>query len=129
MALRLGSRRDVTRDIDVAYDEHAVTATGAEREATGVKAVMVSLRRALSMGPFRTAASLVRLNQRKGFDCPGCAWPEEQGAIADLEARPEYWLSQQGRLTHPMMLRQGDDHYRPRLGRRLPPERQRIARA
>ena len=74
MALRLGSRRDVTRDIDVAYDEHAVTATGAEQEAAGVKAVMVSLRRALSMGPFRTAASLVRLNQRKGFDCPGCAW-------------------------------------------------------
>ena len=69
MALRLGSRRDVTRDIDVAYDEHAVIATGAEQEAAGVKAVMESLRRALSMGPFRTAASLVRLNQRKGFDC------------------------------------------------------------
>ncbi len=31
------------------------------------------------MGPFRTAASLLRLNQRKGFDCPGCAWPEEHG--------------------------------------------------
>ena len=37
MALRLGRRRDVTRDIDVAYDEHAVTATGAEHEAAGVK--------------------------------------------------------------------------------------------
>ena len=36
MALRLGRRRDVTRDIDVAYDEHAVTATGAEQEAAGV---------------------------------------------------------------------------------------------
>src|SRR6185369_7783658 len=92
-----------------------------------------------------TAAALARLNQRKGFDCPGCAWPEEHGgrkfaefcengakavaeeatkrvvtpeffarhSIADLEGRPEYWLSQQGRLTHPMVLRPGDDHYRP----------------
>ena len=24
----------------------------------------------------RTAQSLLRLNQRGGFDCPGCAWPE-----------------------------------------------------
>ncbi len=34
-------------------------------------------------------------------------------SIADLDGRPEYWLSQQGRLTHPMVLRPGDDHYRP----------------
>jgi molybdopterin-dependent oxidoreductase alpha subunit len=107
---------------------------------------MVSLQRGLqSMGAWRTAASLLRLNQRKGFDCPSCAWPEEPGgrktvefcengakavaeeatkrvvtpeffarhSIADLVARPEFWLSQQGRLTHPMVLRAGDDHYRP----------------
>ncbi len=29
--------------------------------------------------PVRTAAALARLNQRHGFDCPGCAWPEEHG--------------------------------------------------
>ena len=34
-------------------------------------------------------------------------------SIEDLEGRPEYWLSQQGRLTHPTVLREGDDHYRP----------------
>jgi molybdopterin-dependent oxidoreductase alpha subunit len=146
MAIRLRRGRGVTRDISVDYDEHEATATGPEDEAAGVKAVMVSLQRGLkSMGPFRTAASLVRLNQRKGFDCPGCAWPEEHGgrkfaefcengakavaeeatkrvvtpeffarhSIDDLEGRPEYWLSQQGRLTHPMVLRPGDDHYRP----------------
>src|SRR5215218_7201053 len=144
--MRLGTRRDVTRDIDVVYDEHAVVATGAEHEAAGMRAVMVSLQRGLkAMGAFRTAASLARLNQRKGFDCPGCAWPEEPGgrkfaefcengakavaeeatkrvvtpeffarhSIADLERRPEYWLSQQGRLTHPVVLRPGDTHYRP----------------
>ena len=31
------------------------------------------------MGAVRTAAALARLNQRHGFDCPGCAWPEEDG--------------------------------------------------
>ncbi|EID11881.1 molybdopterin-dependent oxidoreductase alpha subunit [Mycobacterium xenopi RIVM700367] len=130
----------------MSYDEHALATTGPEREAAGLKAVLVAMQRGLaSMGPLRTAASLLRLNQRNGFDCPGCAWPEEPGgrkiaefcengakavaeeatkrvvtpeffarhSIADLEARPEYWLSQQGRLTHPMVLRPGDDHYRP----------------
>lgn len=128
------------------YDEHAVTVTPRKREAAGVRAVLVSLRRGLAqMGALRTAVTLARLNQRNGFDCPGCAWPEEPGgrklaefcengakavaeeatkrtvtpeffarhSIAELSAKPEYWLSQQGRLTHPMVLRPGDDHYRP----------------
>src|SRR3954469_5070516 len=139
-------RREITSDWNADYDEHALISTGAEGEAAGVKAVMVSMQRGLtSMGPLRTAAALVRLNQRKGFDCPGCAWPEEHGgrkfaefcengakavaeeatkrvvtpeffarhSVAELEAKPEYWLSQQGRLTHPMVLRPGAEHYQP----------------
>ncbi len=40
----------------------------------------MSLQRGLQqMGAVRTAAALARLNQRHGFDCPGCAWPEEDG--------------------------------------------------
>ncbi|MHC9293953.1 FdhF/YdeP family oxidoreductase [Mycobacterium sp. LTG2003] len=133
-------------DYQADYDDHDVITTGAKDEAAGVKAVMVSMERALEqMGPLRTAAALTRLNQRHGFDCPGCAWPEEHGGrklaefcengakavaeeatkrvvtpeffarhtIAELDAKPEYWLSQQGRLTHPMVLAPGDDHYRP----------------
>ncbi len=34
-------------------------------------------------------------------------------SVAELADKPEYWLSQQGRLTHPMILRPGDQHYRP----------------
>ncbi|MGH3677324.1 MAG: FdhF/YdeP family oxidoreductase [Mycobacterium sp.] len=142
----MGLRRHPDRDIDTPFDEHSVIATGAEHEVAGVKAVLVSLQRGLEqMGAVRTAAALARLNQRNGFDCPGCAWPEEHGgrklaefcengakaiaeeatkrvvtpdffarhSVADLAARPEYWLSQQGRLTHPVVLRPGDDHYRP----------------
>ena len=134
------------QDNDASYDEHAAEITGPEHEAAGVKAVMVSLHRGLEqMGPVRTAATLSRLNQRHGFDCPGCAWPEEPGgrklaefcengakavaeeatkrrvtpeffarhSVAELDAKPEYWLSQQGRLTHPMLLAPGDTHYRP----------------
>src|SRR6516165_10700155 len=134
------------KDVDASYDERDIEVSGAKGEAAGVKAVMVSMQRGLSeMGPVRTVAALSRLNQRHGFDCPGCAWPEEHGgrklaefcengakavaeeatrrrvtpeffarhSVAELSAKPEYWLSQQGRLTHPMVLRPGDDHYRP----------------
>lgn len=134
------------KDIDADYDEHHVITTGAEDEAAGVKAVLVSMQRGFEqMGPLRTAAALAKLNQRHGFDCPGCAWPEEHGGrklaefcengakavaeeatkrvvtpeffarhtIAELETKPEYWLSQQGRLTQPMVLAPGDARYRP----------------
>jgi molybdopterin-dependent oxidoreductase alpha subunit len=142
----MSTRRHPDQDIDASYDEHAAVVSGVEHEAAGVKAVMVSLHRGLEqMGPVRTAATLTRLNQRHGFDCPGCAWPEEHGgrkvaefcengakavaeeatkrrvtpeffarhSVADLADRPEYWLSQQGRITHPMALAPGDTHYRP----------------
>jgi len=140
------ARRNPDRDVDAGFDEHATVISGPEHEAAGVKAVMVSLHRGLEqMGPVRTAATLSRLNQRHGFDCPGCAWPEEPGgrklaefcengakavaeeatkrrvtpeffarhSVDELAEQPEYWLSQQGRLTHPMVLAPGDTHYRP----------------
>lgn len=34
-------------------------------------------------------------------------------SIADLKTRDDYWLGQQGRLTHPMLLDEGATHYRP----------------
>ncbi|MFI5715895.1 FdhF/YdeP family oxidoreductase [Nocardia sp. NPDC051750] len=34
-------------------------------------------------------------------------------SIADLAGKSGYWLGRQGRLTHPMVLRPGDTHYRP----------------
>ena len=55
----MGTRRHPDRDVHADYDEHAVVVTGAEHEAAGVKAVMVSLQRGLeSMGAVRTAAAL-----------------------------------------------------------------------
>jgi len=112
--------------------------------AAGIEAVVVALDRGISQaGISRTARSLLRLNQRDGTDCPGCAWPESQGhrktaefcengakavaeestlrtvtpefwaehSIAELETKTEYWLGNQGRITHPVVIRPGDTHY------------------
>ncbi|MEV5783434.1 FdhF/YdeP family oxidoreductase [Streptomyces sp. NPDC052287] len=113
--------------------------------AAGLPAIGHTLRIAQQqMGVRRTALTLLRVNQKDGFDCPGCAWPEpehrhtaefcENGAkavaeeatlrrvtpeffaehpVTDLAGRSGYWLGQQGRLTHPMYLPAGADHYEP----------------
>ncbi|PAX86293.1 molybdopterin-dependent oxidoreductase, partial [Streptomyces albidoflavus] len=116
-----------------------------QHAAAGLPAVAHSLRMsARQMGVRRTALTLLRVNQKDGFDCPGCAWPEpdkrhaaefcENGAkavaeeatlrrvtpaffaehsVAGLAQRSGYWLGQQGRLTEPMHLAEGADHYTP----------------
>ncbi|MFF4698728.1 FdhF/YdeP family oxidoreductase [Streptomyces chattanoogensis] len=116
-----------------------------QHSAVGLPAITHALRVSQQqMGVKRTALTLLRVNQKDGFDCPGCAWPEgdkrhtaefcENGAkavaeeatlrrvtpdffaahpVADLASRSGYWLGQQGRLTHPMYLAEGADHYVP----------------
>ncbi|WP_019545678.1 FdhF/YdeP family oxidoreductase [Streptomyces sulphureus] len=116
-----------------------------EHAAAGLTAVAHSLRIAQrQMGTKRTALTLLRVNQKDGFDCPGCAWPEgdhrhraefcENGAkavaeeatlrrvgpaffaehsVPQLAERSGYWLGQQGRLTEPMYLPEGAEHYEP----------------
>ncbi|MBD0841211.1 FdhF/YdeP family oxidoreductase [Streptomyces sp. TRM68416] len=113
--------------------------------AAGLPAVTSSLRHAgEQMGARRGLLTLLQVNQKEGFDCPGCAWPEpehrhraefcENGAkavaeeatlrrvtpdffaehtLADLLPHSDYWLGQQGRLTHPMYRPAGGDRYRP----------------
>ncbi|MFF8648954.1 FdhF/YdeP family oxidoreductase [Streptomyces griseoluteus] len=47
--------------------------------AAGLPAVGHSLKIAQQqMGVRRTALTLLRVNQKDGFDCPGCAWPEPE---------------------------------------------------
>ncbi|MEU5300319.1 FdhF/YdeP family oxidoreductase [Streptomyces noursei] len=116
-----------------------------QHSAVGIPAITHALKISQQqMGVRRTALTLLRVNQKNGFDCPGCAWPEddkrhaaefcENGAkavaeeatlrrvtpdffaahsVADLASRSGYWLGQQGRLTHPMYLPEGADHYQP----------------
>ncbi|MFF4090453.1 FdhF/YdeP family oxidoreductase [Streptomyces nigra] len=47
--------------------------------AAGLPAIGHTLRAAQrQMGVKRTALTLLRVNQKDGFDCPGCAWPEPE---------------------------------------------------
>jgi molybdopterin-dependent oxidoreductase alpha subunit len=116
-----------------------------ETIAAGIPAIEKSMEFAWSQaGVVRGTVALLKLNQKNGFDCPGCAWPDpehrsitefcENGAKAVAEettterATPEifrqysvqemlqqsdYWIGKRGRLTHPMLLREGATHYEP----------------
>ncbi|HEY0003382.1 MAG TPA: FdhF/YdeP family oxidoreductase [Pyrinomonadaceae bacterium] len=37
----------------------------------------------------------------------------KEWTVADLSSKSDYWLNQQGRLTHPLVLREGSDYYEP----------------
>ncbi|UMB75133.1 FdhF/YdeP family oxidoreductase [Dickeya fangzhongdai] len=87
--------------------------------------------------------NLMRVNKSKGFDCPGCAWGDdnsstfsfcENGAkavsweatrkaagpeffaehsVSTLRRQSDYFLEYQGRLTHPLRYDREHDHYVP----------------
>ncbi|GHE80460.1 formate dehydrogenase subunit alpha [Amycolatopsis deserti] len=68
------------RGPDGEIDEAELRVGEVHDHAAGMTAVGVSLKRAYEqMGVARTVMTLPLLNQRHGFDCPGCAWPESQG--------------------------------------------------
>ncbi|WP_280301927.1 FdhF/YdeP family oxidoreductase [Nocardia neocaledoniensis] len=61
--------------IDDLHDDLKVTPP--KTWAAGVPGVAHALEYALAQtSPARTALTLLNINQTKGFDCPGCAWPE-----------------------------------------------------
>ena len=119
-------------------NENNLVITKPKKAAARLEAAVVALDRGNAQaGVTRTARSLLRLNQRNGTDCPGCAWPESQGhrktaefcengakavaeestlrtvtpefwaehSIAELATKTEYWLGNQGRITHPVVIR------------------------
>lgn len=55
--------------------------------AAGIPAVVSSVRHVFAeMGLSRGVNALLQLNQKDGFDCPGCAWPDpddERSAVAE----------------------------------------------
>ncbi|MFT3912048.1 MAG: FdhF/YdeP family oxidoreductase [Ferruginibacter sp.] len=58
-----------------------------KHHAAGIPAVMVSMQHIFGeAGIFRGLKALSKLNQKKGFDCPSCAWPDpddERSGIAE----------------------------------------------
>jgi molybdopterin-dependent oxidoreductase alpha subunit len=50
---------------------------GLRDAAAGTEAVLIAAQHVLAeMDPLRAAKALFAVNQKTGFDCPGCAWPE-----------------------------------------------------
>ncbi len=113
-----------------------------ETQAAGLAAITASFEHVLrGTGIARGWKALVNLNQKDGFDCPSCAWPDPDGdrssiaeycesgakavadevmtkhtaspvlfqrySVAELTAKSDLWLGQQGRLTQPLVLRPG----------------------
>ncbi|MEU7255945.1 FdhF/YdeP family oxidoreductase [Streptomyces rimosus] len=59
--------------------QDAPEVTAPEHSAVGLPAIKHALRVSRQqMGVRRTALTLLRVNQKDGFDCPGCAWPEPE---------------------------------------------------
>ncbi len=120
--------------------------TALKDKAVGSTAVINSLQHVnRQAGLSRGAQALYKLNQKGGFDCPSCAWPDpdeerssfefcENGAkaiatettrkradadffakhsVKQLAEQSDFWLNDAGRLTEPMLLKEGADHYIP----------------
>jgi molybdopterin-dependent oxidoreductase alpha subunit len=116
--------------------------TGAGAGWGSIKSSLAHVQRELGMA--RGIGLLAQVNQKKGFDCPGCAWPDpdkpslvefcengvkavaEEATIARmspdafakwpisyLNEQTDFWLGQQGRLTHPMIRHPESDRYEP----------------
>jgi formate dehydrogenase major subunit len=67
-------------------DESALRVRPVQDHAAGLTAVGVTLKRVYDqMGAGRALRTLPLVNQRHGFDCPGCAWPEPAGRRRPVE--------------------------------------------
>ncbi len=96
-----------------------------------------------SKAALKNMRNLMRMNKARGFDCPGCAWGDDnkstfsfcengakavtweatrrvvepeffaQHSVSTLYQQSDYFLEYQGRLTHPMRYNSETDHYEP----------------
>jgi molybdopterin-dependent oxidoreductase alpha subunit len=140
------SGAEATRHAQPPEDFTGITISPASESAGGMPAIVSALKHSWTeMGAARTLKTLTRINQKGGFDCPGCAWPEPDGerthfefcengakhvadeattkrvtpeffekwSVSELSRQSDMWLNDQGRLTHPMLLRRGSTHYEP----------------
>ncbi|MFI7130951.1 FdhF/YdeP family oxidoreductase [Nonomuraea sp. NPDC050153] len=95
------------------HDDEGLTVGPPKDWAGGLPAVGNALRIAhRQMGAGRTALTLLRVNQKSGFDCPGCAWPEgehrspaefcENGAKAVAEEATTRRVTREFFAAHPV---------------------------
>ena len=64
---------------NVPHDDNRLRLSKPKKQAAGIPAVISSGMHSLKkMGVTRTVKSLAMVNQKSGFDCPGCAWPDPE---------------------------------------------------
>ena len=114
--------------------------------SVGFKAIASSIKHIKNeVGLVKGIGLLKNLNQKYGFDCPGCAWPDpdekraflaeycENGAkavaeeatknkvsplffatfsVSNLSKLSDFELGKKGRITHPVYLPEGANHYK-----------------
>jgi len=96
-----------------------------------------------SKNALKNMRNLLRMNKARGFDCPGCAWGDDnkstfsfcengakavtweatrrqidatffaQHSVTALNRQSDYFLEYQGRLTEPLRYNPQTDHYEP----------------
>ena len=118
-----------------------------ESTAAGIKAVTSAVKHVMDeMGLPRAVKALNAMNQKDGFDCSGCAWPDPDGhrsglgeycengakaiaeeattkkvdpaffakhSVEEIGSWSDYRIGKSGRVTQPMMVKQGETHYSP----------------
>lgn len=118
-----------------------------KEKAVGVPAITSAMHfLSEEMGLVKGLKVISKMNQKGGFDCPGCAWPDpddhrsalgeycENGAkalaeegtnqrvdpnffakfsVEEMSEWDDYKIGKSGRLTHPMILKEGKSHYEP----------------
>ena len=118
-----------------------------KEKAVGLPAIISSVKQAAKyMDPIDAFKLSLKINQKGGFDCPGCAWPDpdddrsalgeycENGmkaiaeeatkmsitkaffaehSLTDISKFSDFKMGKLGRLTEPMVLREGATHYEP----------------
>jgi len=63
-----------------------VQITPVSKVAGGIPSIIATAKTIWNeMGVVRGARTLLKLNQKTGFDCPGCAWPEPDGERSHAE--------------------------------------------
>ncbi|MGB5226753.1 MAG: FdhF/YdeP family oxidoreductase [Eudoraea sp.] len=138
------SKRNVSVRGPDAFSELKVTEP--KPYAAGREGIAAAMKHSFKeMGIFRAMTTLLHMNQKEGFDCPSCAWPDpekpskigeycENGAkaladeattahigagffgkhsVEELSLRTDYELNALGRITDPLVLREGSVHYSP----------------
>ncbi|MGB5269675.1 FdhF/YdeP family oxidoreductase [Eudoraea sp.] len=123
-----------------------VKITDPKSYAAGREGIAAAMKHSFKeMGVVRAMTTLVHMNQKEGFDCPSCAWPDpekpskigeycengakaladeattshigakyfEEHSVEELSLRSDYELNALGRLTEPLVLKEGSIHYMP----------------